>query len=80
MLTGRHPVRQRRLPTTIAETLAADPDAPDIPRELWSVINRTLEKKPDDRFRDNQGTRRGAARDIPGTPGTSARTSGTQAP
>ena len=50
MVTGRHPFGSGGLPTTIARTLAAYPDKPDIDSGLWSVINRTLEKDPDDRF------------------------------
>ena len=44
MLTGCYPF------TTFAETLVAYPDKRDIKAELWSIINRTLEKNPDDRF------------------------------
>jgi hypothetical protein len=50
MLTGRHPFGSSGLPSTIAKTLAAYPDKPDIDAELWSIISRTLEKNPDDRF------------------------------
>jgi serine/threonine protein kinase len=50
MLTGRHPFGSGGLPTTIAKTLAAYPDKPEIDNGLWSIINRTLEKNPDDRF------------------------------
>ena len=50
MLTGRHPFGSGGLPTTIAKTLAAYPDKPDIDGGLWSIISRTLEKNPDDRF------------------------------
>ena len=50
MLTGRHPFGSGGLPTTIAKTLAAYPDRPDIDGELWSIISRALEKNPDDRF------------------------------
>jgi serine/threonine protein kinase len=50
MLTGRHPFGSGGLPTTIAKTLAAYPDPSGIDPQLWSVINRTLEKNPDDRF------------------------------
>ncbi len=50
MLTGRQPFGSGGLQTTIAKTLAAYPDRPDIDQQLWSVINRTLEKNPDDRF------------------------------
>jgi serine/threonine protein kinase len=50
MLTGRHPFGSGGLPTTIAKTLAAYPDPTEIEPQLWSIINRTLEKNPDDRF------------------------------
>ena len=50
MLTGRHPFGSGGLPTTIAKTLAAYPDKPEIDAELWSIINRALEKNPADRF------------------------------
>jgi serine/threonine protein kinase len=50
MLTGRHPFGSGAVPEMIAKTLAAYPDKPDIDPELWSIINRTLEKNPDDRF------------------------------
>ena len=50
MLTGRHPFGSGGLPSTIAKTLAAYPDKPAIDNGLWSIINRTLEKNPDDRF------------------------------
>ena len=50
MLTGRHPFGSGGLPTTIAKTLAAYPDQSEIDPQLWSIINRTLEKNPDDRF------------------------------
>jgi serine/threonine protein kinase len=50
MLTGRHPFGSGGLPTTIAKTLAAFPDQSEIDPQLWSIINRTLEKNPDDRF------------------------------
>lgn len=50
MLTGRHPFGSGGLPSTIAKTLAAYPDRPNIDGELWSIISRALEKNPDDRF------------------------------
>jgi serine/threonine protein kinase len=50
MLTGRHPFGTGGLPTTIAKTLTLYPDKPDIDDGLWSIISRTLEKNPDDRF------------------------------
>ena len=36
MLTGRHPFGSGALPTTIAKTLAAYPDKPEIDDGLWS--------------------------------------------
>ena len=51
MLTGRHPFGSGVLPTTIAKTLAAYPGQAGDRRGLWSIINRTIEKNPDDRFR-----------------------------
>jgi serine/threonine protein kinase len=50
MLTGRHPFGSGFMPTTIAKTLAAYPEKPEIDNGLWSIIKRTLEKNPDDRF------------------------------
>jgi len=75
MLTGRHPFGTGGLPTTIAKTLAAYPDQPDIDPELWSVISRTLEKNPDDRFPSTKDLVAALAGDFsaprhPGTPGT----------
>jgi serine/threonine protein kinase len=50
MLTGRHPFGSGPLPTTIARTIATEPDPADIPASLWAVIRRTLEKNPEERF------------------------------
>ena len=50
MLTGRHPFDSGGLPATIARTLTAYPDTPEVDTRLWSIISRTLEKNPDDRF------------------------------
>ena len=50
MLTGRHPFGSGALPTTIAKTLAAAPEQRDVPDQLWRVIERAIEKNPDDRF------------------------------
>ena len=50
MLTGRLPFGSGGLRTTIAKTVTAYPDTPDIDPQLWSVIRRMLEKSPDDRF------------------------------
>jgi serine/threonine protein kinase len=73
MLTGRHPFGSGGLPTTIAKTLAAYPDPSEIDPQLWSVINRTLEKNPDDRFPTTKELVAVLAGDFPGTtifPGT----------
>ena len=50
MLTGRHPFGSGGLPTTIARTIAAEPDVADLPADLWPIIRRAIEKNPDDRF------------------------------
>jgi serine/threonine protein kinase len=50
MLTGRHPFGTGALPSTIARTIATDPDPADMPAELWQIIDRTLQKNPDDRY------------------------------
>ena len=65
MLTGRHPFGSGGLPTTIAKTLAAYPDKPEIDGGLWSIISRTLEKNPDDRFPSTKDLV-AAARTFPG--------------
>ena len=70
MLTGRHPFGTGGLPTTIAKTLAAFPDKPEIDGELWSVISRMLEKNPDDRFPSTKALVAALAGDFP-SPGTS---------
>ena len=50
LLTGRHPFGSGGLPTTIARTIATEPDSADVPAELWQIISRAIEKNPDDRF------------------------------
>lgn len=50
MLTGRHPFGTGALPNTIARTIATDPDPAEMPAELWQIIDRTLQKNPDDRY------------------------------
>ena len=50
MLTGKHPFGMGGLPTTIARTIATEPDPADVPPELWHIISRAIEKNPDDRF------------------------------
>jgi tRNA A-37 threonylcarbamoyl transferase component Bud32 len=67
MLTGRHPFGTGGLPTTIAKTLAAYPDKPEIDGELWSVISRLLEKNPDDRFPATKDVVAALAGEFPGT-------------
>jgi serine/threonine protein kinase len=76
MLTGRHPFGSGGLPTTIAKTLAVYPDRPDIDDGLWSIINRTLEKNPDDRFPSTKDLVAALAGDF-SAPAVSPRTSGT---
>jgi hypothetical protein len=71
MLTGRHPFGTGGLPTTIAKTLAAYPDRPEIDGELWSVISRMLEKNPNDRFPSTKALVAALAGDFPGIPVTS---------
>ena len=51
MLTGKHPFGSGALPTTIARVLSDDPDRANFPDDLWAIINRTIQKKPEDRFR-----------------------------
>ncbi len=67
LLTGRHPFGSGGLPSTIAKTLAAYPDKPEIDGELWSVISRLLEKNPDDRFPATRDLVAALAGDFPGT-------------
>jgi serine/threonine protein kinase len=67
MLTGRHPFGSGGLPTTIAKTLAAYPDRPEMDGELWSVISRLLEKNPDDRFPATKDVVAALAGEFPGT-------------
>jgi serine/threonine protein kinase len=50
MLTGRHPFGSGALPTTIARTIATEPDPADIPTGLWDIINRAIQKNPEERF------------------------------
>jgi serine/threonine protein kinase len=50
LLTGRHPFGSGALPTTIARTIATDPDPADIPAPLWEIIARAMAKNPDERF------------------------------
>jgi tRNA A-37 threonylcarbamoyl transferase component Bud32 len=54
MLTGKHPFGSGGLPTTIARTIATEPDQADVPPELWNIISRAIEKDPDDRFASTQ--------------------------
>ncbi|OFW47856.1 MAG: hypothetical protein A3J29_10110 [Acidobacteria bacterium RIFCSPLOWO2_12_FULL_67_14b] len=51
LLAARHPFGGGSLPSVIARVLAADPDpAPSIPADVWAVIDRCVQKKPEDRF------------------------------
>ncbi len=51
LLTGRHPFGSGSLPSVIARVLAEEVAQPAaIPDDVWPVIERCLQKKPDDRF------------------------------
>jgi tRNA A-37 threonylcarbamoyl transferase component Bud32 len=50
MLTGHHPFGTGALPTTIARTIAIEPDRGNVAPELWAIIKRAIEKNPEDRF------------------------------
>jgi tRNA A-37 threonylcarbamoyl transferase component Bud32 len=50
MLTGRHPFGSGALPTTIARTIATEPDPADVPLHLWNIINTAIQKNPEERF------------------------------
>jgi tRNA A-37 threonylcarbamoyl transferase component Bud32 len=54
MLTGRHPFASGRLPSTIAKTLAANPERANVSDRLWAVIDRATQKAPADRFASMQ--------------------------
>ena len=50
MLAGRHPFGSS-VPEILAKTLTAYPEKPDtVDDELWTIINRLLEKEADDRY------------------------------
>ncbi|HYE89104.1 MAG TPA: serine/threonine-protein kinase [Vicinamibacterales bacterium] len=69
MLTGRHPFGSGALPTTIARTIATEPDPADISPALWTVITRAMQKNPEERFGSMKEL--AEALDTPGTLGTS---------
>jgi serine/threonine protein kinase len=54
LLAGRHPFGGQSLPSTIAKILAAPPDPPPpdehVPAAAWEVIQRCLQKAPEDRY------------------------------
>jgi tRNA A-37 threonylcarbamoyl transferase component Bud32 len=80
LLTGRHPFGSGPLPTTIARTIASDPDPADVPPALWQIISRAIEKNPEQRFASMKDIAEAleapATSTHPGTLGTSG-TSGT---
>ncbi len=79
MLTGRHPFGNGTLPTTIARTIATEPDPADVPPHLWNVINRAIQKNPEERFPSTSDLAAAIASIqhlAPGTPST-AHTPGT---
>jgi hypothetical protein len=54
LCTGAHPFGDGSLPSTIARILADAPDRPPssraVPSAIWQIIERCLQKDPDDRF------------------------------
>ena len=54
MVTGRHPFGSGGLPSTIAKTLAANPERANVSERLWAVIDRATQKAPADRFTSMQ--------------------------
>ena len=50
MLAGTHPFGSGALPTTIARVLTESPDPSNVPDSLWPVIDRAMQKRPEDRF------------------------------
>ena len=54
LCTGAHPFGDGSLPSTIARILADAPDRPptsrDVPPDTWRIIERCLQKDPNDRF------------------------------
>jgi len=50
MLTGHHPFGSAPLPVTIAKVLSEDPDRRDLRDDVWRVIERAIQKNPDERF------------------------------
>ena len=75
LITGRHPFGRGPLPTVIARVLdgAIEP-APDVPRDVWPVVQTCLARNPADRFASTLEMA-GALTPV-GTPGT-VRTPGT---
>ena len=67
MLTGRHPFGSGGLPTTIAKTLAAYPDKPEIDRRAVEHHQPRARKESRRSVSVDEGSGRGAGRDFPGT-------------
>jgi hypothetical protein len=94
LCTGSHPFGEGSLPSTIARILADTPDRPRAPgtvsSELWRVIERCLQKDPDDRFASTRdllaalesaiASAAPAAPAAPGAPGASGAPNAPSAP
>lgn len=74
MLTGRHPFGTGPLPTTIARTIATEPDPANISSPLWALITRAIQKNPEDRFASTKDL----VAALNGTPATSSIPLGTR--
>jgi tRNA A-37 threonylcarbamoyl transferase component Bud32 len=48
MLTGHHPFGTGQ--QQMARIIITEPDYAEMPPELWQIVKRTIEKKPEDRF------------------------------
>jgi serine/threonine protein kinase len=70
MLTGRHPFGNGALPNTIARTIATDPDPADVPAHLWDVINRAIQKNPEERYASTTDLAAALNDPLPGVVGT----------
>jgi len=70
MLTGRHPFGSGALPTTIARTIATDPDPADVPPYLWDIISRAIQKNPEERFQSTADLAEALTSGTLSTPGT----------
>ena len=70
LLTGRHPFGSGPLPTTIAKVLSAELEPAAIRPDLWDVITRATQKRPEDRFATTNELVQALTLGTPGTIGT----------